>query len=663
MYLYYDKNLNLRTKIDHGEKIRQGSDFEIVLCLDNDFDFETNLNSITATIKYNGNKIGNDVISQSDDLEVFAKLYPNENTVDLIDGVSYWMYHFKFDKDPYTLNAGQITFNPTLTYVDENDAVYKTLTFGSAELFVEKTIGFGKQNINLTNNFYTQIREQLVILEAKKANRNELPDEEIIVVDGKPVLVSKEFIDLINNEQLNESLEEINILFDNISKKPTEIDVEVLGGTGLRYNSLKNTKWTLNDTIDLQSFVGKINLNFTNNFNGYQSINIIKRIEEDDSYVMLYDDTEVYTRQIPTTSYWFNTIFKNIEIIDGYDVENIDVIAWFENNGICTSTPNDSIKYSLILTGNNLTLKGTDGTSSTITLKYATKEEFQNVKSDVETNASNLDDLTDRVSYLEKVGTGEIVVRKFVINTVDDLTFDTGKQSNVYEGDLLASLTTVNGDFYSASELLVGDVVYNKQLNQPDFWISDIIKSDVDGETYAQVSILESENVALEDYLQQNDVIYVESAAVAGALNTEEIGTLTVKGVEYKLKTKKYSSSGTSGGSGLTDEQELLINNLVIESNAGYNAGTQRMVVMSYKNVSGSQATKGELICTAVPSVNFEQTITNGAEIGTLTVNGLSVKLYAPSVDLNNYYTKNETKEEIQEQIRTAIYNAISRGY
>ena len=779
MYLYYDKNLNLRTKIDHGEKIRQGSDFEIVLCLDNDFDFETNLNSITATIKYNGNKIGNDVISQSDDLEVFAKLYPNENTVDLIDGVYYWMYHFKFDKDPYTLNAGQITFNPTLTYVDNNNVVYKTLTFGSADLFVEKTIGFGKQNINLTNNFYKDIKEQLQILEAKKANKVDMSDEEIIVIDGKPVLVSQEFIDLVNNEQLGENLDKINQLFEEISNKPTDLRVEILGENSVSYRSLKNTKWTFNDVINFESFVKTMNLTFVSNFEGFSSINVA--VAAEDAFVLLYDKTEVYARIVGQSSFWTNTIYKNIEIIGGEDVENVEVIAWFENNAICTSTPNDSIKYSLVLTGDTLTLSGTDGTRSSVTLNYANKNKFNDLVNIAFENSTDISDLKTRVTKIENEGveSGEGAVSKYVINTVQDLTFVDGKKDVISEGDLLTSLKTVNGNEVTAVNLKVGDVIYNKQLNQPDLWISEIVYpasyilpatisttediSDLTGSVWefknpfekdeeqsilninfvsngqnfkciiydpgegmqfvnlegelvtiynevaneflsqyrtititggmdvtnkvaidnlnyfanlvsvgaeipdepevepeepniegvcAKISLLEAEKVDLEDYLKTTDVVYVDN--LAGQLDVDTVGTLTIKGVEHKIKVKKVSGSGT----GLTEEQESLLNNLVVESNSGYTAGTQRMIGMVYENTVDSQATKGFLVGLPIPSISFTQKVTSGIEIGTLTINGVNVKIYIPISS-----GPGVTEERVQEMIDNSLIGVLQGDY
>lgn len=785
MYLYYDKQLNLRTKIDHGEKIRQGSDFNVVLCLDEDFEFESNLYTITSTIKFNGEVIGDiKITTEYIELDAFKKLYPNENTSDLVDGVSYWMYHFKFGGDPFTLKNGQISFNPTITYFDENDNKIKELTFGTANLFVEKTIGFGKENIHLTNNFYKEIKETLKLLDAKKANRSELADEEIIVIDGKPVLVSKEFIDLINNEQLGENLDKINQLFEDIANKPTDLRVEILGESSVSYRSLKNTKWRFNDVINFEDFVEKMNLTFVSNFEGFNSINIA--VAAEDNYVLLYDKTKVYARTIGQSSLWTNTIYKDIEILGGADVENIEVIAWFENNAVCTSTPNDSIKYSLVLSGNVLTLSGTDGTRSSVTLKYVNKDEFDNVTSTVVEHESDISNLKTRVAKIEKEGagpgSGEGAVSKYVINTVQDLTFVDGKQDTVHEGDLLTSLKTVNGDEITAVNLKVGDVIYNKQLNQPDLWVSEIVYPEsylfatprstteditdltgsvwefkdpfvIDEETSAwnldfisngqkfkfmlydpgdgmeilslddqfveiynevanvflsqyrrititggndvtnkvaignlkyfanlisvgadipdepevepekpsveevcaKISLLETENVDLEDYLKTNDVVYVDN--LAGQLDVDTVGTLTIKGVEHKIKVKKVSGSGT----GLTSEQESLLNNLVVESNSSYSAGTQRMIGMVYEKVVDSQIIKGKLVGLPIPSISFQQTLTSGTEIGALTINGLKVKIYAPASSGSTGGGVSE--ERVQEMINNSLIGILKGDY
>lgn len=631
MYLYYDKNLNLRTKIDHGEKIRQGSDFEIVLCLDNDFDFETNLNSITATIKYNGNKIGNDVISQSNDLEAFVKLYPNENTVDLIDGVSYWMYRFKFDKDPYTLNAGQITFNPTLTYVNENDVVYKTLTFGSADLFIEKTIGFGKQNINLTNNFYNDIKEQLQILEAKKANKVDLSNEEIIVVDGKPVLVSEEFLDLISNENMDEAISKVIELLDSISEKETDLNVNIVNSEGVTVRSLRDTTWKLNENINVEQDLNEINLSFTSNGVSYSRINLFEDAEND-IVVVSYDETEVYTEQ-QNVGNWINDLNRNINITGGNDVDNINVIAWIENNAIIVEKPIDVIRYTLSLSGNILMLTSSDGIISKVTLNYETKgHAYSKAESDANyASLSNFNVLQNRVKALEEQEmTGEVVTSKYVVNTVNDFNFVGGKQSLVYEGDLLLSFTDLKGNFISASDLKVGDTIYNKQTQQPDIWISEIaealttltnttwkfiyeLKGFVESYTFNLTFTSNGEEFVRAVYEPDTGLTYVDSSNNGHTVYSilDNVGTWI---------DEEYRTINITGGNDVNDIEILEI----LRGMASFESGN----------------------LTTCAVVSILETSLDFTEEG------------GGTVDLNNYYTKNETDTKF---IDKETYNSLAQ--
>ena len=123
MFLYFDKNLTLKTKIDHGERPRQGSDLNITVCLD--ADFWTNLDNIK---KWGIN--GNDLwiikliltvpdktqsvdyfTSDKGELRVFKKLYESEIVYDLVPGTSYYMYDFHFSAKEATQKFGKLTAN------------------------------------------------------------------------------------------------------------------------------------------------------------------------------------------------------------------------------------------------------------------------------------------------------------------------------------------------------------------------------------------------------------------------------------------------------------------------------------------------------------------------------------------------------------------------
>lgn len=123
MFLYFDKNLTLKTKIDHGERPRQGSDLNITVCLD--ADFWTNPDNIqiwgvngadlwviklVLTAPDNTQSIDY-FTSDKGELRVFKKLYESEIVYDLVPGTSYYMYDFHFSAKEATQKFGKLTAN------------------------------------------------------------------------------------------------------------------------------------------------------------------------------------------------------------------------------------------------------------------------------------------------------------------------------------------------------------------------------------------------------------------------------------------------------------------------------------------------------------------------------------------------------------------------
>lgn len=123
MFLYFDKNLTLKTKIDHGERPRQGSDLNITVCLD--ADFWTNPENIqrwgvngadlwviklVLTAPDNTQSIDY-FTSDKGELRVFKKLYESEIVYDLVPGTSYYMYDFHFSAKEATQKFGKLTAN------------------------------------------------------------------------------------------------------------------------------------------------------------------------------------------------------------------------------------------------------------------------------------------------------------------------------------------------------------------------------------------------------------------------------------------------------------------------------------------------------------------------------------------------------------------------
>lgn len=122
MFLYFDKNLTLKTKIDHGERPRQGSDLNITVCLD--ADFWTNPENIQRW-GVNGNDLwiiqlvlkapdktqSIPFFSDKGELRVFEKLYESEIVYDLVPGTSYYMYDFQIPAKVATEQFGTLKAN------------------------------------------------------------------------------------------------------------------------------------------------------------------------------------------------------------------------------------------------------------------------------------------------------------------------------------------------------------------------------------------------------------------------------------------------------------------------------------------------------------------------------------------------------------------------
>lgn len=123
MFLYFDKNLTLKTKIDHGERPRQGSDLNITVCLDADFWTDpdnikrwgvngADLWVIKLVLTAPDNTQSIDYFtSDKGELRVFKKLYESEIVYDLVPGTSYYMYDFHFSAKEATQKFGKLTAN------------------------------------------------------------------------------------------------------------------------------------------------------------------------------------------------------------------------------------------------------------------------------------------------------------------------------------------------------------------------------------------------------------------------------------------------------------------------------------------------------------------------------------------------------------------------
>lgn len=120
MFLYFDKYLTLKTKIDHGERPRQGSDLNITVCLDADFWKDTEkwgvngndlwIIKLILTVPDKTQSVDH-FTSDKGELRVFEKLYESEIVYDLVPGTSYYMYDFQIPAKVATQQFGKLTAN------------------------------------------------------------------------------------------------------------------------------------------------------------------------------------------------------------------------------------------------------------------------------------------------------------------------------------------------------------------------------------------------------------------------------------------------------------------------------------------------------------------------------------------------------------------------
>lgn len=156
MFLYFDKEGTLKTKIDHGEKLRQGGDMNVTVCLDTDFwsskkrgDYSLELNALLMTLVFPDETKSISQTADSVSERVFEKLYDSEIVYDLVPGKTYLMYDFFFSAEsatPYfgklriNLTAGNsITTNDYVRFGDESEWISSNPILASGEAGIAKS--------------------------------------------------------------------------------------------------------------------------------------------------------------------------------------------------------------------------------------------------------------------------------------------------------------------------------------------------------------------------------------------------------------------------------------------------------------------------------------------------------------------------------------------
>ena len=188
MYVYFNNEGVLKTTIPHGEPVRQGSNLNLYICLETDFftsknenieDWTVNVDLILPNEKIGTTKLLTTKVNNIPETIIFQKTNDSEVTYDLKNGKDYLCYEFSFTPETSTVYAGTLIAAISLIKIDMVDGVViskDTKYFGNANIFVEKTFGYGKRIVDESSLHYQNLVDQINDLNIKKATKEELKE-------------------------------------------------------------------------------------------------------------------------------------------------------------------------------------------------------------------------------------------------------------------------------------------------------------------------------------------------------------------------------------------------------------------------------------------------------------------------------------------------------
>lgn len=188
MYVYFNNEGVLKTTIPHGEPVRQGSNLNLYICLEPDFftsknenieDWTVNVDLILPNEKIGTTKLLTTKVNNIPETIIFQKTNDSEVTYDLKNGKDYLCYEFSFTPETSTVYAGTLIAAISLIKIDMVDGVViskDTKYFGNANIFVEKTFGYGKRIVDESSLHYQNLVDQINDLNIKKATKEELKE-------------------------------------------------------------------------------------------------------------------------------------------------------------------------------------------------------------------------------------------------------------------------------------------------------------------------------------------------------------------------------------------------------------------------------------------------------------------------------------------------------
>lgn len=159
MYLYFNKNGDLTTKIPHGEIVRQGNSIDLYICFP--LEFSQNLEEYKINVEFIKPASSIPFTLEADYIgkKEFYKLKDSEVTFDLIDGKKYHTFYLKCSN--VTVDSGILRINFSLKKDEEE------FFLESTEIFIEKTIGFNKNDTTIDNDEFEYLKNKIEELEER----------------------------------------------------------------------------------------------------------------------------------------------------------------------------------------------------------------------------------------------------------------------------------------------------------------------------------------------------------------------------------------------------------------------------------------------------------------------------------------------------------------
>lgn len=214
MYIYFNNEGRITTKIPHGEIIRQGNPLNLYICVaDNFFNDADTVLDWTTTVKlvYPDGKVSNEFIPNSltPVRKKFLKLKDSEVTFDLVHNKRYYTYIFNIDAENSTVIPGDLSLVVKL-YNTKNERNYYQ---ENVNVFVEYTTGYNRPATTITQNQYNAINNNINLLYSQIAKLAEKLD--VLSVSVLPPIVSDDKLENYNLDKiyvLNGYYEEITEL-------------------------------------------------------------------------------------------------------------------------------------------------------------------------------------------------------------------------------------------------------------------------------------------------------------------------------------------------------------------------------------------------------------------------------------------------------------------